>query len=167
MRKLIIAAIAITGLLALNSCGSKEKKEASDYTSTFVPMEVEIPAELQDNPEAIEYINGMTKAVDAYAMALDKVAAEIHKMGLKEGEEPSTMQKIKLIQVLATHFEDLSKSAEPFFNFMEESNYLKGELTDEEALAFATVMERFETRMTELEQKYENLNSIAGQTADY
>ncbi|MDD2277750.1 MAG: hypothetical protein PHS05_01680 [Bacteroidales bacterium] len=166
MKKITILSIAITCLFILGSCGSKEKKAASDYVSTFEPMQIEIPAELKDNPEAVEYINGMTKAVDAYSIALDKVAAEIYKMGLKEGEEPSTMQKIKLIQVLAVHFEELSKSSEPFMKFMEQSNYLNGKLTEEEQLAFTTVMQRFEKRMGELEQKYEKLNVISGTTAD-
>ncbi|MGB4134708.1 MAG: hypothetical protein WBK12_11150, partial [Tenuifilaceae bacterium] len=84
----LIPLLLLVGIF-LFGCGSKEKKVE---TSTFQPMEVQIPDALKDNPEAVEYIENMSKAVDAYAMALDKLAAEIQKMGIKEGAELSTFQ---------------------------------------------------------------------------
>ena len=68
----LIPLLLLVGIF-LFGCGSKEKKVE---TSTFQPMEVQIPDALKDNPEAVEYIENMSKAVDAYAMALDKLAAE-------------------------------------------------------------------------------------------
>ncbi|MFP4556165.1 MAG: hypothetical protein ACLFNU_04770 [Bacteroidales bacterium] len=163
MRKLTLIPLLAASLLLVFGCGSKEKKSESDYESTFTPMEVEIPAELKDNPEAVEFVNNMAEAVDAYALALDKVAGKIHEMGLEEGEEPSTMQKIKLVQVLASHFQDIAKYAEPLEEYYSKSDYVKGEMSDAEMAAFSSIMDRFHQRMMEMEKKYENLSSIAGQ----
>ena len=129
-------------------------------------MEVQIPDELKDNPEAAEYIENMAKAVDAYAIALDKMASEIYKMGIKEGEEPTTFQKIKLMQVLATHFQEIGQTAEPLFSYLEKGEFMKNELSDDEIMAFASVMDRFQDRMQELEKKYEKLNKMSGQDED-
>lgn len=50
---------------------------------------------------------------------------------------------------------------------MEESHYLKGEQTDDELLAFSTVIQKLKKRMEELGERYEKLNAVAEQTADY
>lgn len=161
MKKLSLISLIAISLLIAFGCGSKEKKSETNYESTFTPMEVEIPEELKDNPEAVEFVNNMAEAVDAYALALDEVAAKIHEMGLEEGEEPSTMQKIKLVQVLATHFQDIAKYAEPMEDYYTRSEYVKGEMSDAEMAAFASIMDRFHQRMMQMEKKYESLSNIA------
>ncbi|HNS28956.1 MAG: hypothetical protein WBI34_12380 [Tenuifilaceae bacterium] len=157
----LIPLLLLVGIF-LFGCGSKEKKVE---TSTFQPMEVQIPDALKDNPEAVEYIENMSKAVDAYAMALDKLAAEIQKMGIKEGAELSTFQKIKLIQVAATHFQEIGTTAQPLFTQLEEAENMKKDFSDDQLLAFSSVMDRFQARMQELEKKYEKLSNIAEQDA--
>jgi hypothetical protein len=161
MKKFLSISLILTSLLVAVGCGSSEKKSEKEVASTFTPMEVVIPDELKDNPEAIEYINNMAKAADAYAMAVDKLASEVTKMGLKEGEEPSTMQKIKLMTILAEHFEEIAKSSEPMVTYFEESNFMLNEFNEAEMAAFESVMNRFQARMEELEKKYENLSMIA------
>lgn len=161
MKKSIASLFVIVTLILSFGCGSKEKKVENELTSSFEPMEVVIPDELKDNPEAVEYINNMAKATDAYAMAVDKFASEVYKMGLKEGEEPTTMQKIKLMTILAEHFEEIAKTSEPMFKYFEESSFMQNEFNDTELAAFATVMDRFQARMEELEKKYENLSMFA------
>lgn len=161
MKKKLASLCVITIILFSYGCGSKEKKADKEITSSFTPMEVVIPDELKDNPKAVEYINNMAIATDAYAMAVDKLAAEVTKMGLKEGEEPSTMQKIKLMTVLAEHFEEISKTSEPMIKYFEGSSFMQDEFSDAELAAFVTVMDRFQARMEELEKKYENLSMFA------
>ncbi len=160
MKKIHFISAFLFATLILFGCGSREKKVE---TSTFMPMEVQIPDELKDNPEAVEYIENMSKAVDKYAITLDKMASEIYKMGIKEGKEPTTFQKIKLMQVLATHFQDIAQAAEPLFSYLEKGEFMKDELSDDEIMAFASVMDRFQERMQELEKKYEKLSQMSGQ----
>ncbi|PKP39240.1 MAG: hypothetical protein CVT98_02585 [Bacteroidetes bacterium HGW-Bacteroidetes-15] len=161
MRKKITTIFVVASLLFAFGCGSKEKKAEKEYSSTFTPMEIVIPDELKDNPEAVEYINNMAKATDAYALAVEKFAAEVYKMGFKEGEELSTMQKIKLMTILAEHFEGIAKSSEPMLKYFEESNFMLNEFNETEIAAFAVVMDRFQARMEELEKKYESLSLVA------
>jgi hypothetical protein len=161
MKKFFSISLILASLLVTIGCGSSEKKSEKVVESAFTPMEVVIPDELKDNPEAVEYINNMAKAADAYAMAVDKFASEVYKMGLKEGEEPSTMQKIKLMTILAEHFESIAKSSEPMVNYFEGNNFMLNEFNETEMAAFVTVMERFQARMEEVEKKYEKLSMIA------
>ena len=161
MKKLSLLLAILFSLTLSIGCGSKEKKSKDGYVADFTPMEVVIPDELKDNPEAVEYIQNMSKAVDAYALALDKMAREVHKMGIKEGEEPTTMQKLKLVKIVATHFQDIAQTAEPMYKYFEQSYFLQEDYTDEQLAAFATVMDRFQARMDEMSKKYESLSQVA------
>jgi len=84
---------------------------------------------------------------------------------LRRGPNFQPFKKIKLIQVAATHFQEIGTTAQPLFTQLEEAENMKKDFSDDQLLAFSSVMDRFQARMQELEKKYEKLSNIAEQDA--
>jgi hypothetical protein len=133
------------------SCGSKESsKKAEDRLGK---MEVEIPGELQDNPEIVAYIEGISEVVDAYAVLMDEMIGELSGMEEKEWEELKMGEQLKLTKAAAK----FAMKAAPITTKWAEYELNKGsvvnELTEEELMALETVYMRFEKRMEQIEEK--------------
>lgn len=158
MRKITFISLLACSLLVITSCGTKEKPAKVENKTTFEPIELTIPEELRDNPRAVEYLQNLNQAIDAYAIALDKVMSKFQEVGIKEGKEPTTMQKIKLMQIMASHYEELANSAQPYFELLSEGFEIQEELTDDQIAIFGAAADRLEARMSELEKKYEDYN---------
>jgi hypothetical protein len=133
------------------SCGNKESsKKAEDRLGK---MEVVIPGELQDNPEIVAYIEGMSEVVDAYALLMDEMIGELSGMEGKEWEELKIGEQLKLTKAAAK----FAMKAAPITTKWAEYELNKGtvvnELTEEELMALETVYRRFEKRMEQIEEK--------------
>jgi len=145
---LVLSTIAV-------SCGRKEKTEVAD--NQLGKMEVVIPDELKDNPELVEYIEGMTEVFDEYALLLDGMMKELGEFSGKTIDELNMREKIKMT---ATGAELAVKSAPILVKWGElqaKSSYMDEQLTDEEVIALESVMDRFEARMAQIEEKHQKV----------
>ena len=145
----VLAAIAI--LLSVSSCGSSKKEDANNRLGK---MEVEIPAELEDKPEVVEYIKGMSQVADQYALMIDDMLEEVGEYEGMEEEELGLMDQIKLTKVTAEvairSVEIMGKWAE----YQNKRDNLEEQLSDEELEALAGVWKRFEARILQIEARH-------------
>ena len=136
----------------LTSCGGNKKEE--EKTDKLGKMEVVIPDALKDNPEMVEYIEGMTEVVDEYAIMIDGMVDEFDEFIGKTFEELNMREKIK---VTAKGAEAAMKSAPILMKWAELENthtVFDNDLSEDELMALETVMLRFEERMKQIEERH-------------
>ncbi|MBI9062025.1 MAG: hypothetical protein JEZ14_08540 [Marinilabiliaceae bacterium] len=137
--------------LVLSSCGSSKKDTAN---MRLGKMEVEIPAELKDKPEVVEYIEGMSQVADQYALMIDDMLEEVGEYEGVKQEDLSIMDQIKLTKVTA---EVAIRSAEilgKWAGYQDKRDNLEEQLSDEELEALAGVWKRFEARIMQIETRH-------------
>lgn len=142
--------------LVLSSCGSSKKDTANNRLGK---MEVEIPSELKDKPEVVEYIKGMSQVADQYALMIDDMLEEVGEYEGVEQEDLSIMDQIKLTKATAEvamrSVEILGKWAE----YQDKRDKLEEQLSDEELEALAGVWKRFEARIVQIESRHSEVFS--------
>ncbi len=145
-----VAMFLLSGVLF--SCGSDKKNE--EAVNKLGKMEVVIPDELKDNPEMIEYIEGMTEVVDAYALMFDELISEMKPYKGKNFDDLNMREKIKFT---ATSAEVVVKSAPVMAKWAEyeiSRSTFNDELTEEEMIALESVWLHFEQRMEQIEDRH-------------
>lgn len=145
-----VAIFLLTGILT--SCGSDKKND--ELVNRLGKMEVIIPDELQDNPEMVEYIEGMTEIVDSYAFMFDEMIEEMSQYKGKDFDDLNMREKIKFT---ATAAEIAIKSAPVMVKWAEyeaKRSAFDDELTEEELMALESVCLRFEKRMEQIEERH-------------
>ncbi len=138
--------------VVLTSCGSDKKND--EVVNKLGKMEVVIPDELKDNPEMVEYIEGMTEVVDAYALMFDEMIGEMKEYKGKDFDDLNMREKIKFT---ASAAEIAMKSAPVMVKWAEyeiDRSTFNDELTEEELIALESVWLRFEQRMEQIEERH-------------
>ena len=155
-----VAMFLLSGVLT--SCGSDTKND--EAVNKLGKMEVVIPDELKDNPEMVEYIEGMTEVVDAYAFMFDEMIGEMKQYKGKNFDDLNMREKIKFT---ATAAEVAMKSAPVMAKWAEyeiDRSTFDDELTEEELIALETVWLRFEERMEQIGERHSEF--FDGETED-
>lgn len=117
-------------------------------------MEVEIPAELKDKPEVVEYIEGMSQVADQYALMIDDMLEEVGEYEGVEQADLSIMDQIKLTKATA---EVAIRSAEilgKWAGYQDNRDHMEEQLSDAELEALAGVWKRFEARIVQIESRH-------------
>lgn len=160
----LVVALMLSSALMV-SCGSKDKP-SEEAIEKLGKMEVVIPDELKDNPEIVEYVEGMSEVADAYALLIDESLTKLGDYAGKEWEELNMREQIK---VTATAAEIAMKAAPNLAKLAEyQAKYyeLGDSLTDDEILALATVWERFEARLEQIEEKNAKFFAVGGSSEE-
>lgn len=151
-------AFAVIVIAVLASCagGSKSKKQ-SLADEKFGKLEFEIPASLKDKPEIVDYINGMAKLSDEYALMVDRVMEDAKEFKGKKEEELDMIDKLKLTKIASEvgfkSIEILGRWGE----YAEKRVSMEKELTEDEARALESVFKRFEERMKQVEARHSDI----------
>lgn len=156
----VFYSLALISLVVLTmvACGGKEsEQETATQTADdrLGKLEVEIPDELKDNPEAVAYIEGMTEVADEYALLMDDMFEEVGDLSGKESEDLTMMEQLKLVKATG---EVAVRSAEIMLKWGEYQNQraaIDEQLSDEEIVALEQVLKHFEERMTQIAEKHE------------
>lgn len=154
MKRITLVLISILLAGAVSSCNKSKKEASAEAPDTMGKMEVVIPDELKDDPEIVSYIEGMSDVVDGYAILLDETLPKLEGFEGKTFEDLNMREKVKLTSIAA---EVSMKSAPLMTKWAElqakQEGMLDDELTDEELLAFGTLMDRFEERMVQIQER--------------
>jgi hypothetical protein len=134
------------------SCGSKGDSKAA-AEDRFGKMEVVIPDELKDNPEVIEYIEGMSEVVDSYALLMDDMIGELGGMAGKDWNDLKIGEQLKLTKTAAKFAMKAAPITVKWSEFEAKRAITDEDLTEDEILALESVMLRFEKRMEQIEEK--------------
>lgn len=148
--------LIVAFVVFLASCSDSTKNKVE----TMPPLEVEIPAELQDNPEVVKFIRASEKSINEFANKVEKFYIQNPELLSKEAEEMSMVEKLKVMKVagemaisfgeFSMHYAEMNSKMENFEALMDE----------EQVVAMAAVGEAFEKRMRILEQRLENIKSL-------
>lgn len=139
----------------LNSCGDNKNEERNKDFLT--PLKIEIPTELAENTEAVEFIQSSESAINEFSDNIEELAIEGKDILSKKTEELDAMDKIKLGK-MAIHFvSNSTQMASALQNvqlYIEnaESNGLK----ESQIKTLENVEKAMENRITEINNKYKN-----------
>src|SRR5690554_3030881 len=143
--------ILTVSLLSTSCTGSSEKTPADNKLGR---LEVEIPVTLRDKPEIVAYIHDMNKIVDDYAMLIDQVLTDLGGFENKDMENLGVMDKIRLMKVSTeVGFKSIDIMSK-WSDYHDKVNFFMEDLTEDETLAFESVLKRFEERMNQIEKKH-------------
>lgn len=138
-------------LIAFFACSSESENKAD---ARLGKLEVEIPAELEGNPEVVAYIKGMNEVVDEYALLIDDIMEDVGEYAGVKQEDLGMMDQIKLTKATAEvsikSVEIMSKWGE----HIDKRANLDQQLSDEEIKALENVYKRFEQRFVQIQQKH-------------
>ena len=149
MRKLTYLLLIAIVAINLAACGSKNKAD-----NKLGKLELQIPPELKDKPEAVAFIKGMNEVVDDYAVLIDNALEDVGDLAGKNEEELSMLESMRLIKATG----EITIGAAPIMvkwgEYMEKRAGLNEQLTDDELLALEGTWKRLEERMAQIEKKY-------------
>ncbi len=146
--------LAILSLsIALTSCGGKKEENKAD--KKLGKLEVEIPAELKDNPEAVEYINGMVEVADDYALLVDELFEECGEYVGMEEEDLSMKDKLKLTSASAKYALSATEVLAKWAEYETKRVEMYEEMTEDDIEAMKVVYEHVEKRFEQIEEKYQ------------
>lgn len=137
------------------ACGSGSKRN-----SNFLPpVEIEIPRELADNPDAVKLIESSEKALNEFSDNLETVMYENKDIWKeKDFEDLSTFEKItfaKTMAVIATNSTEMAKVVEKI-NGLEDEEMFKN-LNEKQLKAFEKIGEELDNRMDQINGKYKKI----------
>ena len=155
MKKLsYIVMIVFVAFMA--SCNNKK----ANKVETMPPLAVEIPAELQENPEIVKFIRASEKSINEFANKVESFYIENPDLLTKDVEEMSMVEKLKVMKVagemaiafgeFSMHYAEMNTKMENFEEMMDE----------EQIAAMSTVGEAFEKRMKLLEERLDKIKSL-------
>jgi len=138
------------------SCNNKK----ANKVETMPPLAVEIPAELQENPEIVKFIRASEKSINEFANKVESFYIENPDLLTKDVEEMSMVEKLKVMKVagemaiafgeFSMHYAEMNTKMENFEEMMDE----------EQIAAMSTVGEAFEKRMKLLEERLDKIKSL-------
>ena len=143
---LLLIGIVAVGFVA---CGGK-----NNVDNKLGKLELQIPAELKDKPEAIAFIKGMNEVVDDYAMLIDNALSDVGDLAGKREEELSMFENIRLIKATGEITIGATPIMAKWVNYIEKRESLNEQLTTDELIALENSWKRLEQRMTQIENKY-------------
>ena len=149
MKKLTYLLLIGFVAVMLSACGSENSAD-----NKLGKLELEIPAELKDNPEAIAYIKGMNKVVDDYAVIIDNALEDVGDLAGKSEDELSMLENMRLLKATGEIAIGAAPIMTKWVSYMEEREKLDKQLTAEELVALESSWKRLEQRMTQIEEKY-------------
>ena len=149
MKKLTYLLFISIVAISLTACGGKNKAN-----NKLGKLELQIPAELKDKPEAIAFIKGMNEVVDDYAVLIDNALSDVSELAGKSEEELSMFENIRLLKATG----EIAIGAAPIMikwgEYLEKRESLNEQLTAEELLALESSWKRLEQRMAQIDNKY-------------
>jgi len=167
MKKVFVFALSLIIVsFVFISCASDEAKKSENAShckkeevkckeeSKIEHFNVEIPDELKDKPEVIEYINAMNLLANEYANMVESIYIEAGDLAGVPEEQLSFSQKMKLVKIAGKSAVKLSSSMAKWVEYQEKRNVIEKDLTEAELDALSVVWKNFEMRMSEIEKKY-------------
>ncbi len=149
MKKLNYLILICIVAISLTACGGKNKAD-----NKLGKLELQIPAELKDKPEAIAFIKGMNKVVDDYAILIDNALCDVGDLAGKNQDELGMLENMRLLKATG----EIAIGAAPIMlkwtEYLEKRESLNKQLTTDELYALESSFKRLEQRMTQIEKKY-------------
>lgn len=158
--KAIKQSLLVIVVALIVSCNSNQ----SDVN--YLPeLKVEIPDELADNTEAIEFIKNSTAALNQWSITFEDLVIECEPFIGKTEEELSTMDKLKMGKIIMELMANMGKFTMQVGELEKSASIIADGLNEQEVKAFNLVQESFKNRITELGEKYKDFGKQNSETS--
>ncbi len=157
MKNTVILLLAMSLLWTFVSCSSDKSVSEPDY---LPPIKAEIPAELQDNPEAVEYINNTTEVLNEFSRELEDLFVKIEPYAHKEESELSPMEKLKVTKHTLKFTGQMARLGARMATMKETYQLMSDDLSEDEQKALEVINDTFMKRIRELNEKYDEIDNI-------
>ena len=154
MKYLFHTLIILFAALVVTSCSGSGSSKADKLP----PVTIEIPKELEDKEEVVDFIRESEKDLNILSNNLEELAEDTKEYIHKEAEELSTMEKIRFVSALGKFSSSMLETTARYQQMLEKSDLYQKTLSDEEAQALEHVMKAFDKRMKEINEKYKDYN---------
>lgn len=155
MKNTISCLLVACTLVLMTSCGGKHN--AAD--DKLGKLEIEIPAELMDHKDVVEFIQGMNEVTDEYALMIDNTMEDVGEYVGVDESELGMMDKIKLVKATTEIAVKSTTIMAKWSQYMENRSELNQQLSDDELKALETVWTRFEKRMEQINENYSKISN--------
>ncbi len=157
MKNTVILLLAMSLLWTFVSCSSDKAQSEPDY---LPPLKAEIPTELQDNPEAVEYINNTTEVLNEFSRDLEDLFVKIEPYAHKEESELSPMEKLKVTKHTLKFAGQMARLGARMATMKETYQLMSEDMSEDEQKALEVINDTFMKRIRELNEKYDDIEDI-------
>jgi hypothetical protein len=154
MKKIALLSAIIFILL---SCSSGPKPAEPNY---LPPIKAEIPADLQDNKEIVDYINTTTDALNDVSRELEDLYVKIEPYADIPESEISTMDKLRISKYAIQFTAEMAKLGAKMATMKETYHLMSDDLDEDEHQALEVINATFLKRVEQLNDKYKDLDSF-------
>lgn len=154
MKNLIISFLALGFIL---SCSSGPKQSEPNY---LPPIKAEIPAELQNNEDIVEYINTTTDVLNNISRELENLYIKIEPYANIPESELSTLDKLRISKYAIQFTAEMAKLGAKIVTMKETYHLMSDDLDEEEQQALEVINTTFMKRVEQLNDKYKDLENI-------
>jgi hypothetical protein len=151
MKQVMKLLILVLLVLAM-ACNTNRKSEYN-----ISPLVVEIPDELKEQPEVVEFIRSSERNINRFAETIERSYEENPDLWQKEAEEMSMVEKLKVLKVAGEMAVAFSEFSMDYAAMNEKMGQFEMQMNDDQVLALATVGKAFENRMKLLEERLEKI----------
>ncbi len=155
--KLIL--IAFLGMFIIGCTGGGKRSHRSDF---LPPLKIEIPNEIKQDAELAALVKDSEAAINEFSDNMEYLIVDMKPFMDKKEEELSTFERLKLTKIVAQFVANSTKGAlvlTKIATYSDERSMTENPLTDEQLKAIAVVVDTFEKRMQQLDEKYQKISS--------
>ncbi len=155
--KLIL--IAFLGMFIVGCTGGGKRAHRSDFLQ---PLKIEIPNEIKQDAELVALVKESEAAINEFSDNMEYLIVDMKPFMDKKEEELSTFERLKLTKIVAQFVANSTKGAlvlTKIAAYSDERSMTDNPLTDEQLKVIAVVVDTFEKRMQQLDEKYQKISS--------
>ena len=141
-------------VLFIGSCNSEKNKRNPDFLK---PLKIEIPQELENNKDAIDFIQSSENAINEFSDNIEELALDGKDILFKDVEEMGTIDKINLGKMAVQFVSNSSQLANVLEDAQKYVENAKVTGLDESQIKSLEIIEKtVEKRITEINNKYQD-----------
>ncbi len=156
----VLSAVLLLSVLTISCVGDSKGKSSN----LLPPLKIEIPTEVQDDPELVDLIQKSEKAINEFSDNVEILIEDLADIAkdVDTAEELSTFQKLKVGKALlefGSHSTNAISALETFDNYQSAKEEAGEPLNDDQLRALAAVSDAFAQRMQEINKKFESAST--------
>jgi len=154
MKQLTKTTFLLLIVLFISSCDSKNEKRNPDFLK---PLKIEIPKELENNEDAIEFIKSSENAINEFSDNIEELALDGKDILFKDVDEMGAMDKIKLGKMAVQFVSNSTQLAGVLEGAQKYVEDAKANDLDESQIKSLEIIEKtVEKRIAEINNKYKD-----------
>ena len=154
MKQLTKTTFLLLIVLFISSCDSKNEKRNPDFLK---PLKIEIPKELENNEDAIEFIKSSENAINEFSDNIEELALDGKDILFKDVDEMGAMDKIKLGKMAVQFVSNSTQLAEVLEDAQKYVEDAKANDLDGSQIKSLEIIEKtVEKRIAEINNKYKD-----------